>query len=251
MAKQASSIFKLRGRIEDLSFYKSQDGFLARTKGGVSGDRIKSDPKFDRTRRHGQEFGIGGRAGKLFRKVWKNEIPKASDNRLASRVTQLMMRVLQSDTASEFGSRQVYLGDLTLLNGFEFNNEVSLDQVLNVELTTSYDRPTGIVSVVLPARIPTQDVVMPEGNSHYQVFAAAAAIDFEQGTFTVVRQETANLLWDDTPAAAVPIDMDLPGNSTLPVFIITGVQFLRIVNGRPYPGSQGQSTLQVVTVDMP
>jgi len=42
MAKQ-KGIIKLEGTIGDIAFYKSQDGHLARAKGGVSADRIKND----------------------------------------------------------------------------------------------------------------------------------------------------------------------------------------------------------------
>ena len=48
MAKQ-SGIIKLKGTVGGISFYKSKDGYLAREKGGVDGDRIKKDPAFKRT----------------------------------------------------------------------------------------------------------------------------------------------------------------------------------------------------------
>lgn len=44
MAKQ-KGIIKLTGKIGDLSFYKSKDGYLAREKGGVDGERIKNNPE--------------------------------------------------------------------------------------------------------------------------------------------------------------------------------------------------------------
>ena len=47
MAKQ-KGIVKLSGTIGDVSFYKSQDGFLAREKGGIDKERIKNDPAFQR-----------------------------------------------------------------------------------------------------------------------------------------------------------------------------------------------------------
>ena len=49
MARQ-KGIIKFTGKIGDLSFYKSKDGFLALEKGGVEADRIKNDPAFARTR---------------------------------------------------------------------------------------------------------------------------------------------------------------------------------------------------------
>jgi len=53
----------LKGPIGDISFYKSKDGYLARSKGGVDKSRIKNDPAFQRTRENGSEFGRAGIAG--------------------------------------------------------------------------------------------------------------------------------------------------------------------------------------------
>jgi hypothetical protein len=44
MAKQ-SGIIKPEGTIGDIAFYKIQDGYLAWEKGGISADRLKSDPR--------------------------------------------------------------------------------------------------------------------------------------------------------------------------------------------------------------
>ena len=67
MAKQ-TGIIKLKGIIGDISFYKSADGHLARSKGGVDKNRIANDPAFQRTRENGSEF---GRAGKGFRSCYR------------------------------------------------------------------------------------------------------------------------------------------------------------------------------------
>ncbi len=63
MARQGG-LLKVVGKLDDLSFYKSADGFLVRTKGGVSADRINSDPTFQRTRENNAEFGMSAGAGK-------------------------------------------------------------------------------------------------------------------------------------------------------------------------------------------
>jgi hypothetical protein len=59
MARQ-KGIIKLEGTIGDISFYKSKDGHLARTKGGVDGEWIQNDPAFQRTRGNRQEFDRSG-----------------------------------------------------------------------------------------------------------------------------------------------------------------------------------------------
>ena len=55
MATQESFI-KLQGKVGDLSFFKTKNGYQARVKGGVSADRIKSDPAYQRTRENNVEF---------------------------------------------------------------------------------------------------------------------------------------------------------------------------------------------------
>ena len=53
MAKQ-SSLIKIEGTLDDLTFYKSADGYVIRKKGGVSKDQTLNYPAFARTRENGQ-----------------------------------------------------------------------------------------------------------------------------------------------------------------------------------------------------
>jgi len=61
MAKQIGPN-KFQGRIDNQVFYKSQDGFLVKGKGGASADRIANDPSFARTRENYSEFSAASRA---------------------------------------------------------------------------------------------------------------------------------------------------------------------------------------------
>jgi len=96
MAKQ-KGVIKLDGTIGDITFYKSQDGFLAREKGGVPADRIKNDPAFQRTRENGSEFGRAGKAGKVLRNAIRNLLQNTSDSRMVSRLTTQMLKVVKAD----------------------------------------------------------------------------------------------------------------------------------------------------------
>ena len=49
MPKQRG-IIKLDGTIGDITFYRTKDGYMAREKGGVSAERMQTDPAFERTR---------------------------------------------------------------------------------------------------------------------------------------------------------------------------------------------------------
>jgi hypothetical protein len=66
MAKN-KSLFKIEGTLDNVTFYKSADGYFVRTKGGVSKNRIMNDPAFVRTRENGSEFGRSASSGKLLR----------------------------------------------------------------------------------------------------------------------------------------------------------------------------------------
>ncbi|TLX71659.1 hypothetical protein E9993_20045 [Labilibacter sediminis] len=140
MARQ-KGVIKLEGRIGDLSFYKSGNDYLARTKGGVDSERIKKDPAFARTRENGAEFGRAGKASKLLRAVFKAPISQSADKKVASRLTTALLKVVQADTTNHRGERTVPGGDLTLLQGFEFNESTSLDKVIEAAYTVGFDRP--------------------------------------------------------------------------------------------------------------
>src|SRR6056297_2780323 len=102
MARQ-TGIIKLEGTIGDISFYKTKDGHLARTKGGVDGDRIQNDPAFQRTRENGQEFGRAGAACRLLRTSIRQYLKNAADSRVVSRLTREMLKVIKTDGVNERG----------------------------------------------------------------------------------------------------------------------------------------------------
>ena len=76
------SLIKVEGTLDDLTFYKGKEGYLVRTKGGVSANRIKSDPAFARTRENGSEFGHCATSGKILRRAVINLIADAKDYHL-------------------------------------------------------------------------------------------------------------------------------------------------------------------------
>jgi hypothetical protein len=120
MAKQ-KGIIKLKGTLGDITFYKTQDGYLAREKGGIEASRIANDPNFQRTRENGAEFGTAGKAGKMLRNSIRALLQNVSDGRMVGRLTQEMVKVLQADVTSVRGQRNVIDGEAELLEGFEFN----------------------------------------------------------------------------------------------------------------------------------
>ena len=189
MARQ-KGIIKLKWTIGDITFYKTQDGHLAREKGGIDASRIASDPAFQRTRENGSEFGRAGTAGKILRLALRTLLINSADSRMVSRLTQSMVKVIQADTISERGLRNVIDGEAELLTGFEFNIRGKLGTSLFAPFVANIDRVTGQIEVTVPSFIPANMIAAPSGTTHYKIISACAEIDFEEETFVVENSET-------------------------------------------------------------
>ena len=248
MARQ-KGIIKLKGTIGDITFYKTQDGHLAREKGGVDGDRIKNDPNFQRTRENGAEFGRAGKAGKVLRTAFRSLSINASDSRVASRLTQLMMKVVKADAVSDRGLRNVLDGETELLTGFEFNALGKLGNSLYAPFDSSIDRAAGTLDVNIPSFSPLAMLAAPNGTTHFKIVSAGAEVDFEAETYVIGTSTTSILPWTATDTALISQSNSVTPNSTKPLFLVVGVEFYQEVNGTMYPLKNGSyNPLAIVQV---
>nr|WP_315142891.1 hypothetical protein [uncultured Flavobacterium sp.] len=238
MAKQ-KGIIKLKGTIGDITFYKTKDGYIAREKGGIDANRIANDPAFQRTRENGSEFGRAGKAGKTLRLALRTLLLNSSDSKMVSRLTQLMVKVIQADMVNERGLRNVIDGEAELLTGFDFNITGKLGTTLFAPYTGTIDRVNGEITVDLDSFIPGNMVSVPSGTTHFKIISGGAEIDFEAETFVTSNSETDILPWDMTPTVPIThVNMVTP-DSTKPLFLALGLEFYQGVNGRMYPLKNG------------
>lgn len=249
MARQ-SGIVKLEGTIGNISFYKSQDGFLAREKGGVDGARIASDPAFQRTRENGSEFGSAGAAGKILRTALRALILSAADNRMVGRLTREMVKVIQADLVSVRGKRNVIDGESELLEGFEFNISGKLSTTLFAPYTATIDRVTGELVVNIPSFISANMIGAPSGATHFKINTAGAEVDFTNGTYVVDSQSSAELPINGVATAIINLENLVTANSVQPMFLAVGIEFYQEVNGVKYSLRNGSyNALALVKVD--
>ncbi len=249
MAKQ-KGIIKLDGTIGGITFYKSQDGYLAREKGGVSAEKIANDPNFQRTRENGEEFGRAGKAGKLLRNSIRAMLQNASDSRMVSRLTAEMVKVIQEDITNNRGLRNVIDGEAELLEGFEFNRNGKLGTTLYAPFTGTIDRVAGMLTATIPSFVPINMIAAPGGTTHFKVVSAGTEIDFENETFVMDSQASAILPWDATATAALSLANAVTANSTHPLFLALGVEFYQEVNGQMYSLKNGSyNPLALIKVD--
>ncbi len=238
-------IIKLEGTIEDVTFYKSKDGFLAKTKSGVSKDRINSDPKFARTRENGSEFGSAAKAGKALRDAVKTLMKNAKDSRVISRLHTIMSKIQKLDTTSARGSRNVgtALADAAakaMLKGFEFNSDSKMSSILFKPYTV--DMATG--KIIINGLVPLNDSEPPDGATHLALRGAFVKVDFETGASVIEYTNVVNLLIDSTStdvilSAAVPAG----GGTKLGLLLI---EFSQSVNGVQYALGSGAFNALVI-----
>jgi len=233
-----------------VSFYKTaEDGYLARTKGGVDADRIKNDPNFARTRENGAEFGRAGAAAKLLRQAFRALIVNGADSRMTSRLTKVMMRVIQADATSQRGERNAIDGEAELLEGFEFNENGKLGQTFYAPFAPVIDRAGGTLGVSVPAFVSGNMIAPPGGATHFRLVTAGAEIDFGTGEYLVNTATSEALAISPllTPVQALEILVS-PG-STKPLFLLFGIEFLQLVNGQMYSLRNGAyNALSLVAV---
>ncbi|NCU05569.1 MAG: hypothetical protein GXC73_16480 [Chitinophagaceae bacterium] len=249
MARQ-KGIIKLDGTIGDLTFYKSKEGYLAREKGGVPADRIANDPAFQRTRENGAEFGRAGKAGKLLRTSIRGLLQNSKDSKMVSRLTTLMLKVIQEDAVNPRGLRNVIDGEAELVQGFDFNINGKLGTTIYAPFISTIDRAAGTLTVNMPSFVPLNMIAAPGGATHFKLISAGAEIDFENEVFVADAQATAILPWDAVGTAMINLSNAVTPNSTKPLFLVLGIEFYQQVNGQMYPLKNGAfNALNVVKVD--
>ena len=230
MAKQ-KGFLKITGTLGDTTFAQTKDGYQAREKTRLSATQIKNSPAFARTRENNTEFGRAGQAGKLLRNSVSTLLGNATDPNTISRLVKKMMDVVRQDLTSTRGNRNVIDGPITKVKGFEFNGNAILENVMQAELTSTINRVAGTLTINIPSFVPGLSIAAPAGATHFKFVSAGTELDFEQKTFKREIKESADIAWNKTPTAAMSIVHTVTPNSTLPLFLVFGVQFFQQVGG--------------------
>lgn len=248
MAKN-KSIIKIIGTLDDLTFYKGKEGYIVRTKGGVSKNRIKTDPAFARTRENGAEFKHIAHSGKLLRRSVIGLIEDAKDGRLTSRLMHVMARVKNEDLTSNRGERNVATGLATAngkqyLKGFDFNGEAPLDSVL----LTDYSLDTATGEIELVDFSPMQHIAVPQGTTHVSLRSGFLNLDFATEAKALELSPIVNLALNSAAATVTLTPAAVPAGTGNELFFLK-VAFYQEMNGTQYPLNNGAfNALQLVEV---
>jgi len=148
--------FTFTGRLGNVTAYKMKgvEEVILRTKGGASKEKIKKSPSCAGILRNATEFGGPSKAAKGIRfAVYPAQL--VSDQNLAAAFTRLGKAMQLKDTTGPKGERNVLLSQYgSLLQGFNLNKRVALENITGSSLFYNLSRDTVSASVQLPALLP-------------------------------------------------------------------------------------------------
>ena len=248
MARQ-SGLIKIKGTLDNVNFYKSKDGDLARMKTSVDAARIANDPAFARTRENGAEFGNSARSGKLTRDNLRPISLNATDGRVVARLTKLMTQIKNLDTTSARGQRNVGVAMATaqakaLLKGFEFNRDALLSSILFKPW--ALNTTTGVITIA--ALAPALDIIYPEGASHVSLTGGYANINYATGVADVKLTNVQNLPITATSSAITLTPTAVPAGTGAKIFLLK-IEFFQLVNAVQYSLKNGAyNALKIIEV---
>lgn len=248
MARQ-NGLIKIKGTLDNVTFYKSKDGDLARMKTSVDATRIASDPAFQRTRENGAEFGSSAKAGKLTRDSLRPIALNATDSRVVARMTKLMTDVKNLDLTSVRGGRNpgVSMALATgkaALKGFEFNENALLSGTLFKPYTVA--TATGVITIT--GVVPINDVVYPDGATHVSFTGAYANINYALNVTDVKLTNVQNLPINGTATTVTLTPTAVPAGTGAKVYLLK-MEFFQLVNGIQYSLKNGAfNALKIIEV---
>lgn len=234
MAKLKGPV-RFKGTVGEITFTKTKDGYIAKEKSSLSGDRIAKDPNFKRTRENNAQFGRAVKGGKLFGDAIRPLLQQVKDKGVFNRLSSAMNKVIKADTAGTRGMRTITPAALQKLKGFDFNVNAKLPTSLSVPYTAQIDRATGNCTAAFNDFVPAERISAPASATHFKLAAAATAIDFSNGVYETNMQETAVLPIDTATISGLALVCSVSAGNANPIFQLLGIRFYQQVNGVNYP----------------
>jgi hypothetical protein len=151
---------------------------MKKKKGVVNRKRVLNDPVFELTRQNNAEFSRACKVNRLLRRAFMQGLFNKADRYVSGRLTKAMFRILQSDQINDRGKRRVPQGVLSILEGFNFNRETSLQNVLRAPYSITFNKEARQVTISFPSFIPKAMIETASGANAFMLTAMAASLHF-------------------------------------------------------------------------
>lgn len=213
-----------------------KNGYFQARKIGLQAERVKTDPRFHNTRLIASEFQQVSIDAKLLHQLFCTPLQiKLNRHRLIG----TLLKMLQADTHNPPGSRTWVNGDLSLLEGFEFNTHTPLQNTLLLDYDIELRPENTSFQLHLPSFVPACYIKDPPGVDYARIVLMGLTLNLDEKSY--------NLEMDQTNRFPVK-KIHFPG-TTLTVNCQEQNQFLTIIalGIQWYPQSQPAS-LAVIAV---
>ncbi|MBT1708155.1 hypothetical protein KK062_07970 [Fulvivirgaceae bacterium PWU5] len=198
--------FAFTGKLDMLSAYRMRgvDKIVVRRKGGPSGEKVKTSPSFENTRRTMSEFGGCSRHGSYVRMAM-HQLRRLSDYNFGSDINSIMRQVQLRDGTSEWGRRSITLSEHTrLLEGFSTMYKApSFDSIVRTPVYYTMDRANRSARIEIAELI--RDINYFPQNNHAMFRLTVTLGIVPDVTFDVAAKEYLPPTWYDPSYYSIDI----------------------------------------------
>jgi hypothetical protein len=258
MSKQ-NSVLKVKGKLDGVSYYENGNKQLARKAKGPSKSRINTGESFQRTRENMSEFGGAIAAAKSFRMGFQSVHKSLYDSRLTNRLTAFLKQVMNRDTESIRGQREILLAShKESMEQFEFNLKTPFSSIFKVPYAASANDARNELAVKLTAVDPSLQVNFPPNVNYCRLVLAVGvfsnhAYDMQDGKYLPVNKPIngigvvtrSELISKDALSLDISLTASLPGLPQIDegssVIQCLGIEFYNLIGTKEYLFAQNNA----------
>ena len=189
MARQVGHI-KYKGTLGEVRHFKIKglQGDFAGLKGGPSGDQVKTDPSFIRTRENMNEFGGCAAVGKAIRAGQAQLMKTMSDPQFTGRLTGIIKKINLEDQSEARGVRGILITAVPQhLVGLNFNRNNTVEGSFTGDLETVATADRNSVTLTVEAFETLKQLNAPSGATHFRFVNSISVIsDYAYNALTKV-----------------------------------------------------------------
>ncbi|MBO9204635.1 MULTISPECIES: hypothetical protein [Niastella] len=208
-----------------------------------------ADPLFELTRQNNAEFSRACTANRLLRLAFALGLKNKADRYVSGRLTKRMFNILQSDSVNERGERRVPAGILGILEGFNFNRDTSLQNVLWAPYSITLNQTAMLTTISIPSFIAKAMIDTASGANTFRLTAMVASVHFEKETFPVEPVQTdildRSLQLHENLQLQMPVIDHQPDHS---IIVGLGIEFFHQKRAIIEPVDKKHNALAVVKV---
>ncbi|THU30461.1 hypothetical protein FAM09_30350 [Niastella caeni] len=211
--------------------------------------RVLTNPVFELTRQNNTEFSRAVTANRLLHHAFIPGLRNMAHRYVSGRLTKIMFKILQSDQVNGRGERRVPQGVLSILEGFNFNRDTSLQNVFRTHYSAILDRDSMRVTISIPSLIPKAMIDTASGANAFMLTAMAASLHFEKENYSVepVQTDLLDISLDlhENLQLHMPVIGHQPDNK---VVAALGIEFFHKLQGTIEPVAKVHNALAVIKV---